>query len=251
MIPRNSQLLLIVLVLTAFIQAPSGIAAEQADNPKPRVEKNFFNGKDLTGWKVENDVGVWSVKDGAIVGTAGDEDVPKYQFLWSNITVKNFHLSLLVKQTPFEANGGIQFRSARIQNGIPHGYQADLGKGYWGTLFHEHGRLILARNPDTDEKNINHEGWNRYEILAVGERVWMAVNGKITVALRDSFGESEGLIAVQVHGGIPQMTAYKDFKLTHNPKVELVGMDEVALNKLLVDAPEMGASPNPNARKKK
>ena len=49
MIPRNSQLLLIVLVLTAFIQAPSGIAAEQVDNPKPRVEKNFFNGKDLTG----------------------------------------------------------------------------------------------------------------------------------------------------------------------------------------------------------
>ncbi len=195
MITHNVIRLLVLSVLTALIQVPSDATADQAVDTKPRVEDGFFNGKDLTGWEIKDDMGLWSVKEGAVVGSAGDENIPKYQFLWHKTTVKNFHLSLKVKQTPYQANGGIQFRSARIEKGAAHGYQADLGQNYWGSLFHEHGRRMLARNPDTEEKNINREDWNHYEILAVDQRVWLAVNGKITVALRDSFGELEGLIA--------------------------------------------------------
>lgn len=239
------------IILSFFFVLGLASHTALAESTKPRVEAGFFSGKDLTGWEVENEEGVWSVKEGAIVATSGGENMPPYQFLWNKTIVKNFHLSLKVKQTPFAANGGIQFRSARITNGIAHGYQADVGKGYWGSLYHEHGRRMLARNPDTEEKNIHHEGWNHYEILAVDQRVWLAVNGKITVAVRDRFGESEGLIALQAHGGIPQTVAYKELRLTHNPKVELAGMNEAVLNKLLVDAPEVGEAPNPNARKKK
>ena len=42
---------------------------------------------------------------------------------------------------------------------------------------------------------------------------------------------------------MPQEVAYKELKLIQDPKVELVGMNEAALNALLVDAPKMGISP--------
>ncbi len=44
--------------------------------------------------------------------------------------------------------------------------------------------------------------WNQYEILAVGRRIWTAINGKLCVAYEDSDGELSGRIAFQIHGGI-------------------------------------------------
>ncbi len=204
--------------------------------------KKIFNGADLSGWD-SADMSYWSVSHGAIVGSAGEKPIEGNQFLWYETPVKDFHLSLMVKHTPHEANAGIQFRSKPLEKGA-HGYQADVGEGFWGDLYHEHGRRMLARSSDTEEANIKREDWNHYEILAVGHRVWLAVNGEITVALRDSFGELEGSIAVQVHGGAAQTVRYKDIKLIHDPKVRLVGLQEDELNRLLADAPEQGVRPS-------
>ena len=246
MIKYSSLFLCVSLLMGTGTDGRPSAASAQAPVKQTRVEEDFFNGKDLTGWNADN-MKFWSVKDGAIVGSAGKEEIHGNQFLWFKKPVEDFRLTLKVKQTPYTVkvgivNAGIQFRSRRLK-GSAHGYQADVGKGWWGTLYHEHGRQILARSADTKEKNIKREDWNHYEILAVGQRIWLAINGKVTVALRDKFGELEGRIAVQIHGGPPQTVAYKDLKLVHNPKVELVGMDEDALNALLIEAPETGAAP--------
>src|SRR5713226_9492485 len=50
-------------------------------------EKQFFNGKDLTGWTGTEPW--WSVKDGAIVGHA--DNVPHNEFIWFNVEVKDFY----------------------------------------------------------------------------------------------------------------------------------------------------------------
>jgi hypothetical protein len=152
--------------------------------------------------------------------------------------VKDFKLTLKVKQIPFAANAGIQFRSKRENNGHAVGYQADIGKGWWGSLYHEHGRKILTKNQDTEGKNLKPEKWNKYEILAVGHRIWLAINGKITVALRDPIGELEGQISLQVHGGMPQKVIYQDLTLERNPQVKMLGMNEAELNKILKLAPK-------------
>ena len=225
---------------TAAAPSPQATATETA---KPQAEVAFFNGKDLAGWSAD-EMKFWSVKDGAIVGTAGDQKIPGNQFLWSKTPVEDFKLTLKVKEVPYSANAGIQFRSSRHDNGA-RGYQADVGKGWWGALYHEHGRKILARSADTKETNIKKGDWNNYEILAVGHRIWLAINGKITVALRDEQGELSGQIALQIHSGAAQTVAYKDLILTHNPKIELAGMDEAALDALLV------APKKPKAKKKK
>ena len=70
------------------------------------------------------------------------------------------------------------------------GYQADIGKGWWGSLYHEHGRRILGKNKLKEGEYLKPEQWNNYEILAVGHRIWLAINGKVTVALRDPIGDS-------------------------------------------------------------
>jgi hypothetical protein len=201
------------------------------------ANETIFNGKNLTGWSAE-DMSYWSVQNGGIVGTKGDQKIPGNQFLWYDRKVQDFKLTLKVKQIPFAANAGIQFRSKRENNGHAVGYQADIGKGWWGSLYHEHGRKILAKNQDTEGKNLKPEKWNKYEILAVDHRIWLAINGNITVALRDPIGEREGQISLQVHGGMPQKVIYQDLTLERNPQVKMLGMKEAELDKVLKLAPK-------------
>ena len=201
------------------------------------AKETFFNGKDLSGWSAE-DISYWSVQNGGIVGTKGDQKIQGNQFLWYDKKVKDFKLTLKVKQIPFVANAGIQFRSKREPSGHAVGYQADIGKGWWGSLYHEHGRKILAKNQDTEGKNLMPEKWNKYEILAVGHRIWLAINGKITVAVRDPIGELEGQISLQVHGGMPQKVIYHDLTLERNPQVKMLGMNEAELDKILKLVPK-------------
>ncbi len=192
-----------------------------------QTETEFFNGKDLTGWK--GNEGFWSVKDGAIVGHS-DKQVAKNEFLWSDVPVGDFHFSVDVKLTPDERNAGIQFRSKPINDyGQALGYQADVGKGVWGKLYHEHGRGKLDWNNNGAEA-VKAGEWNRYEILAVGDRIWTAINGKLCVAVKDTGGERSGKIALQIHGGPPQTVHYRNPALTHNPPVELAGMNEKELD---------------------
>ena len=211
-------------------------------------EEVFFNGHDLTGWNAQ-DMSYWSVEKGAIVGTKGTQEIIGNQFLWYQEKVQDFRLTLRVKQVPFAANAGIQFRSKPQVNGSAFGYQADIGKGWWGALYHEHGRRILAKSKDIKGQYLKPEQWNQYEILAVGHRVWLAINGKITVALRDPIGELDGQIALQIHGGMPQEVIYSDLTLERNPKVEGLGMNEFQLNALLVTAPK-GFTKLPKAKGK-
>lgn len=191
-----------------------------------RKNAAFFNGKDLTGWK-GND-GYWSVKDGAIVGHS-DKNIPKNEFIWSDVEVRDFYLAVDVKLTPDNRNAGIQFRSKPINaQGQALGYQADVGAGVWGKLYHEHGRGKIDWN-NRAAGAVKRGDWNRYEIIASGHRIWTAINGKLCVAIEEPKGELSGKIAFQVHSGPPQTVQYKIIKLVHNPKVELAGLSEEQL----------------------
>ena len=217
-----------------------------------RKEADFFNGKNLSGWK--GNEGFWSVKEGAIVGHS-EEPVAKNEFLWSDVPVGNFHFSVDVKLTPDGRNAGIQFRSKPINDhGQAYGYQADVGKGVWGKLYHEHGRGKLDWN-NRAKGAVKPGEWNRYEILAVGDRVWTAINGILCVAVKDPEGERSGQIALQIHSGSPQTVRYRNPTLTHNPPVKLAGMNEKELDTKLKkpEAPvakPAGVQPRAKARPK-
>src|SRR5262245_66551750 len=68
----------------------------------------FFNGKDTAGW--EGLPGFWSVKDGAIVGTA-PADLKFNTFLCSKQKYKDFELKFRVRLKDGKGNSGVQIRS--------------------------------------------------------------------------------------------------------------------------------------------
>ncbi|MBW3598737.1 MAG: DUF1080 domain-containing protein, partial [Planctomycetes bacterium] len=179
-------------------------------SPMLATEENvasFYSGKDLTGWR--GDESLWSVEDGEIVGKS--PGIKQNAFLMSELAVEDFRLTLEVKLTPNNENSGIQFRSQPIENGQMKGYQADIGAGWWGKLYHEHGRALLWDKPG--DQHVKEEDWNHYEVVAVGSRIRTFLNGEPCVDLDDPQGERRGVIAFQLHSGGPMEIRFRNIKL--------------------------------------
>ncbi|MEE2888069.1 MAG: PVC-type heme-binding CxxCH protein [Planctomycetota bacterium] len=177
---------------------------------------HFFNGKDLSAW--DADPAVWLVEHGEIVGrtTTG---LKKNNFAKSHLTFGDFRLVVDVKLIGNQGNSGIQFRSSVLDGGAMKGYQADIGKSWWGKLYHEHGRGQLAN--ENRDKLVKHGEWNSYEILAVGHRIQTALNGQVCVDLDDPKGELRGILGVQVHSGGATEVRFRNFRLELDPEPEL------------------------------
>lgn len=195
------------------------------------MDARFFSGQDLEGW--QGDKAYWSAEDGVIVGRS-TEPTLRNEFLFSQVPVEDFHLSVWVRLTPDDRNSGIQFRSQRDAEGHAVGYQADVGRDYWGRLYDEHnperGELDWT---DAGEKHVRPGDWNHYEILAVGHRIWTAINGHLSVALEDPDGASTGFIGFQIHSGSPQEVRFRNPMLRHNPPVRMAGLNEQELTAAL------------------
>ena len=172
----------------------------------PENAQAIFNGTDLTGWNGEP--GLWSVEEGEIVGkTSG---LKKNQWLVSDLAVEDFHLSVEVKLVGNAGNSGIQFRS-QAHDGEVSGYQADIGQGWWGKLYEEHGRALLWEK--SGEQYVESGEWNKYEIIAQGNQITTKINGQKCVDLLDPKGANRGIIAFQLHSGGATEVRFKNIEL--------------------------------------
>ncbi len=170
---------------------------------------SIFNGKDLTGW-MSGDMSLWSVEDGEIVGrTAG---LKRNYWLTSQYSLADFHFSVNVKLVKNEGNSGIQIRSIPIEHDEVKGYQADVGAGWWGKLYEEHGRALLWK--ESGEQHVKLGEWNKYDILAVGSRVQTWINGQKCVDLDDPQGARQGVFALQLHSGGATEVRYKNLQVS-------------------------------------
>jgi len=196
--------------LVAYLKSAGQVPmAANADNVL-----TFFNGKDLSGW--EGNTNLWTVQDGEIVGKS--TGLKNNEFLKSSLLLGDFRLVLSVKLAPNKENSGVQFRSEVEPNGSVKGYQADVGAGWWGKLYEEHGRALLWDK--SGEAHVKIEDWNTYEIVAVGSKIRTAINGKLCVDLDDPKGARRGIIAFQLHSGGAMEVRFKDLKLELDPKFE-------------------------------
>jgi putative heme-binding domain-containing protein len=166
----------------------------------------LFNGQDLTGWT--GDTSLWSVENGELVGrTSG---LKRNEFLVSDLAAGDFRLSMEVKLVDNAGNSGVQFRS-QAEGASVKGYQADIGQGWWGKLYEEHGRALLWS--ESGEKHLKPGEWNRYEIVAEGSRIRTFLNGQPCVDLDDPPGARRGVFALQLHSGGPTEVRYRNLKL--------------------------------------
>ena len=166
----------------------------------------FFNGVDLTGWSGTD--GLWSVENGELVGRT--EGLKRNEWIVSDLSVDDFRLTVEVKLVDNAGNSGIQFRS-KAHDGEVTGYQADIGKGWWGKLYEEHGRGLLWDK--SGEQHVKLGDWNKYEIIAEGSHIRTFINGNLCVDLDDPKGAERGIIAFQLHSGGKTEVRYRNMKL--------------------------------------
>jgi len=179
----------------------------------PDNAKDFFNGKDLTGW--DGDPKLWSVKDGEIVGKS--PGISKNTFLKSQMVAEDFKLTIKVKLVPNKENSGVQFRSDALPDGEMKGPQADVGQGWWGKLYEESGRGVLSDNK-AGEKVVKVDDWNEYVIIAEGSHVKTFINGELCIDIDDAKISRRGIFGLQIHSGGPMEVRFKDIKFEVLPK---------------------------------
>ncbi|KAA5547678.1 3-keto-disaccharide hydrolase [Adhaeribacter rhizoryzae] len=211
------RILLFLLVL--FVSnIPNSIS-----QPKPK-QVRLFDGKTFRGWEGDT-LRTWRIQEGALVGGSLTAKVPHNEFISTTKSYANYILKLKFKLTGSEGfiNGGVQFHSQRITNPAYEmiGYQADIGKGFWGSLYDESRRNKLLATADSMQikKLLRPNDWNDYQVHTEGQRIQIFLNGTLTVDYTetDLAIPQSGRIALQIHGGGKAQVYYKDIILEELP----------------------------------
>ena len=160
---------------------------------------SIFNGKDLSGWKI-NGTEKWYVEKGELICESGPDK--QYGYLSTNKNYKNFELTLEFKQ---EANGnsGVFFRSS-IEGVKISGWQCEVApiNHHTGGIYESYGRGWLIQPDSTHEKYLKTGKWNKMKLKVVGDEVTTWLNGHQMIYIKDEkIGAGNGFIALQIHDG--------------------------------------------------
>lgn len=177
----------------------------------------LFNGTTLDGW--EGDPRYFRVEEGAIVAGDLKEAIPSNQFLATTREYADFELRFQARVWKGRANGGVQFRSQRVEDSSEmSGYQADCTPNLWGGVYDESRRgafLGVRLNAERTVEVVKPDDWNQCVIRCEGPRVRLWVNTVLTLDYAETDGSipRSGFIGLQIHGGDPAEVAYKDIRI--------------------------------------
>jgi Domain of Unknown Function (DUF1080) len=179
----------------------------------------IFDGKIFTGWEGDT-LHTWHIVQGALAGGSLAETIEHNQFLATTERFDDFELTMQFKLegTGF-VNAGVQFHSERLKDPAHEmtGYQADLGDGYWASLYDESRRnvTIVRPNPALIQKILHPGKWNLYTIRSEGRQIKIWLNKVLTVDYTepDESIPHTGRIALQVHGGGKALASYKNIQI--------------------------------------
>jgi len=182
----------------------------------------LFNGKDLSGWKINGDE-KWIAENGTILCESAAN---KYGYLTTAKTYRDFNLRLLFKGEA-EGNSGVFFH-ARILGIDPkhgpdiEGMQAEvdpnIGK-HTGGLYESGGRGWVAMPTAAGEQALKPGEWNKLEISVLGNHIVTRLNEVRIVDYTDPAPKfSDGVIGLQIHTGGGVRVRWKDIEIQEIPK---------------------------------
>ena len=183
---------------------------------------SLFDGSTLNGWKTvkKENAKFWSVVDSVITGGDGVIKIPTNTYLHTTKSFGDFEFRALFRLTGDHSTGlinsGIQYRSIIKDNKII-GYQADIGKGYWGDIYDEHRRAkLLGGDLSTLKHILNEDGWNSYIVRCIGNKHELYINGVKTAEYIEKDPEipAEGVIGIQLHSGGNAKVEFKHITIT-------------------------------------
>ncbi len=188
-----------------------------ADEEKPT---SLFDGKTLAGWKVvkEQNAKFWKVVDGVITGDNDGQKVPTNTYLATEKEYGDFEFRCKFRISGDHKTGlinsGIQYRSF-LKNGKMTGYQADIGRGYWGDIYDEHrrGKLVKGETKKLMEQLVE-DGWNDYLVRCKGNTHELYINGvKTATYTEEKDVPAKGIIGLQLHSGGIAKVEFKDITI--------------------------------------
>ena len=232
-----------LLLLTAPVPADS----PSSPPPMAADAESLFDGQSLDGW--DGDSRLWSVRDGVIHGETTNEVPSKGNtfLIYQGPPVGNFDLRMQFRCNEVN-NSGIIYRAFKVQppkakNGHQvGGYQyenrneVDIPNvsGFHYDEAGTRGRLTTVGEVVTwtaDGKRVDRDDlitqdefrdlmklgeFNEAAIIARGNRLEHYLNGRLICVLIDEHPDkamASGTIALQLHGGKPMFTEFKDIRL--------------------------------------
>jgi hypothetical protein len=175
----------------------------------------LFNGKDLTGWKVNKggDMKVWGAEDGVIYVAGGGGG-----WLMTEKEYDNYELRLEYKM-PKGGNSGVGIRSPMAGDPAYVGMEIQLidDEGWPGKLASwQHTGSIYNVVPASKQANKPIGEWNKIRIVAKGRQMLVELNGeKLVDANLDDYVKEHG----ERHPGILRKTGHIGFQ-SYNLRVE-------------------------------
>jgi hypothetical protein len=177
---------------------------------------SLFDGKDFTGWKVNENTGTFTIKDGAIV-SHGNRSHCFYVGPVGNHDWKDFELKVDVLTKP-NSNGGVYFHTEFQPEGWPEkGFEVQVNNTHSdpiksGSLYH-----VKDIGADIVSKIVKDDQWFTEHIVVKGDTVTIYLNDKQVVQWTQPAGWSgtkdfagrrigHGTIALQGHD--PGSTVY-------------------------------------------
>ena len=190
----------LVLCMTATFVVAFSLTSFAQDVPEGFT--SIFDGKTLDGWAQKNGTATFKVVEGTVKGTTA-EGSPN-SFMCSEKSYGNFELHFEVKCDP-ELNSGVQIRStskADFKNGRVHGPQVEIAgpTELSGFIYSEGTGRGWISQKRTKHSHFKNDDWNKYRIVANGNRVQTWVNGQAVEDTEIPDAEAtSGFIGLQVH----------------------------------------------------
>ena len=198
-----TSILLFLLFTCSASQAQVDSALRQT---MPKAGKMYNNKPGGKGWvnllKSDSDwnfeSNFWQFTDSGFHGSMGREK--EHHYSYTKKTYKDFELNVMIRMVGDEnANSGVCIRINPTNWDNAPGYQVDMGKGYWGSLWEERRAEMVQKFPDTlAQKLVKQNDWNHYYIIAKGHHIQAWLNGVKTIDIIHDAGFTEGNIGFQL-----------------------------------------------------
>lgn len=195
--------------------------------PEGETPMKLFNGHDFEGWEGNTGEGgtqkYFTIADGIIVARNEKDNAPKVSnYLLTKKPYRNFRLIFEGKLAESKMHSGIALWGKKFEKDAEKSsYQGHLvmfpsNWGYYdlfrrNSIYKDDGRAKMADNGD----------WNRMEILAIDNRIRLAVNGQLVADWSDPKPElcQPGPIGLQLHSNsVAQEVRFAGLILSENPK---------------------------------
>ena len=215
-----------LLVETPAAAAPEANWSESVKFPPGEKTVRLFNGKDLSGWEGHKNK-YFSVKGDVIVAKNGSANAPKVStYLLTKRKYRNFRLVFEGRLVESKMHSGISLWGEKApEMGDLFTYRGHLVMfpSNWG--FYDLYRRNLILKDDGRAKKADNGGFNRMEILAIGSRIRLVVNGHRVADYTDPKPEycQSAPIGLQLHSNkVPQEVHFHGLILSENPEDRLI-----------------------------